>query len=42
MSGMPMYCAGRPPSIIATCCFWKPSSPKNSIAGAASATAMVT
>jgi len=42
MSGMPMYLARAPPSIVATCCFRKPSISKNFIAFAASAAAMVT
>ena len=42
MSGIPMYAAGAPPSIIATCWLRKPSSSKKRIALGASATAIVT
>ena len=42
MPGMPMYRAGGPPLIVKTCSLRKPSSAKKSIAGPASATAMVT
>jgi hypothetical protein len=42
MSGMPMYRAGSPPSMVWTCVLVKPNSAKKSIAVAASATATVT
>ena len=42
MPGMPMYRAGGPPSIVTTWSLRKPRSAKKSIAGPASATAMVT
>ncbi len=41
ISGIPMYVAGSPPSIVATCPSRKPSNSKNGIAVLASATAMV-